>query len=203
MGVMCGAASDIDIASGDGNTISHELLETIRSTDGVKEVYGRRSAFNVPVQIDGYNTADLISYDDFDLRALKKDGALKKGSNLSKIYGNSSYVLAVSDKDIKICDSIQIGNESLNVAGLLKYDPFSENGMANGKLTLITSAKTFEHLTGISDYSLVMVQLSDGATDKMSMQSKMPSAKSMIFVINAMRAPPAPIRHLSFAYIPF
>lgn len=166
MGVMSGAASDIDIASGDGNTISHELLETIRSTDGVKDVYGRRSAFNVPVQIDGYNTADLISYDDFDLRALKKDGALKKGSNLSKVYGNSSYVLAVSDKDIKIGDSIQIGNESLNVAGLLKYDPFSENGMANGKLTLITSAKTFERLTGISDYSLVMVQLSDGATDK-------------------------------------
>lgn len=66
---MCGAASDIDIASGDGNTISPELLETIRSTDGVKEGYGRRSAFNVSVQIDGYNTADLISYDDFDLRA--------------------------------------------------------------------------------------------------------------------------------------
>ena len=42
------AASDIDIASSDGNTIPPELLETIRSTDGVKEVYGRRSVFHVP-----------------------------------------------------------------------------------------------------------------------------------------------------------
>ena len=160
------AASDIDIASSDGNTISLELLETIRSTDGVKEVYGRRSAFNVSAQISGYNTADLISYDDFDLRALKKDGALKKCSDLSKVYGDSSYVLAVSDKDIKIGDTIKIGNESLNIAGLLKYDPFSENGMASGKLTLITSGKTFERLTGVSDYSLVMVQLSGNATDE-------------------------------------
>lgn len=160
------AASDIDIASSDGNTIPPELLDTIRSTDGVKEVYGRRSVFHVPVQTGGYHTADLISYDDFDLRALKKDGALKKGSDLSKVYGDSSYVLAISDKDIKIGDTIKIGNESLKIAGLLKYDPFSENGLANGKLTLITSAKTLERLTGVSDDSLVMVQLSGGATDE-------------------------------------
>ena len=160
------AASDLDIASSDGNTIPPELLETIRSTDGVKEVYGRRSVFHVPVQTGGYHTADLISYDDFDLRALKKDGALKKGSDLSKVYGDSSYVLAISDKDIKIGDTIKIGNESLKIAGLLKYDPFSENGLANGKLTLITSAKTLERLTGVSDDSLVMVQLSGGATDE-------------------------------------
>ena len=167
-----GAASDIDIASTDGNTISPELLETIRSTDGVKEVYGRRSIFDASVQISGYSTADLISYDDFDLRALKKDGALKKGSDLSKIYGDSSYVLAVSDKDIKIGDTIKIGNESLNVAGMLKYDPFEENGMANGKLTLITSGKTFERLTGVSDYSLVMIRLAGGATDETVMKIK-------------------------------
>lgn len=160
------AASDLDIASSDGNTIPPELLETIRSTDGVKEVYGRRSIFNIPVQTGGYHTADLISYDDFDLRALKKDGALKKGSDLSKVYGDSSYVLAISDKDIKIGDTIKIGNESLKIAGLLKYDPFSENGLANGKLTLITSGKTLERLTGVSDDSLVMVQLSGGATDE-------------------------------------
>ena len=160
------AASDIDIASDDGNTISPELLDKIRSTDGVKEVYGRRSVFNVPVQISGYNTADLISYDDFDLRCLKKDGALKKGSDLSKVYGDSSYVFVVSDKDIKIGDTLKIGNESLTVAGLLKYDPFSENGMTNGKLTLITSGKTFERLIGISDYSLIMVQLSGGVSEE-------------------------------------
>ena len=39
-------------------------------------------------------TIDLISYDDFDLDCLKKDGLLKRGSDLSKVYGDSDYVLA-------------------------------------------------------------------------------------------------------------
>lgn len=111
-------------------------------------------------------TADMLlsAADDYNKDVKRSD--IIKGSDLSKVYGDSSYVLAVSDKDIKIGDAIKIGNGSLKVAGLLKYDPFSENGMANGKLTLITSGKTFERLTGVSDYSLVMVRLSGGATDK-------------------------------------
>ena len=42
------ATSDIDIASDDGNAIPRELLTSIRAMDGVREVYGRRSAFDVP-----------------------------------------------------------------------------------------------------------------------------------------------------------
>ena len=76
------ATSDIDIASDDGNTIPHELLVSIQGMDGVKEVYGRRSAFDLPASIDKNvspsDTVDLISYDDFDLQSLKKDGDLKK-----------------------------------------------------------------------------------------------------------------------------
>ena len=43
---------------------------------------------------------DIVSYDDFDLDCLVKDGMLKKGSNISKVYGNSKYVLAVWDKAV-------------------------------------------------------------------------------------------------------
>lgn len=70
------ATSDIDIASADGNAIPRELLASIREMDGVREVYGRRSAFDVPARLDGdtgfSGTIDLISYDDFDLQCLKK-----------------------------------------------------------------------------------------------------------------------------------
>ena len=140
--------------------------------DGVREVYGRRSAFDVPARLDGdtgfSGTIDLISYDDFDLQCLKKDGALKRGSDLSKVYGDSLFVLATSDQDStwKIGDTVQIGDETLTIAGLLKNDPFSEDGLTNGKLTLITSGETFIRLTGNDDYSLVLIQTAGNVTDE-------------------------------------
>lgn len=166
------ATSDIDIASADGNAIPWELLTTIREMDGVKEVYGRRSVFDVSAKLnDDTNfsgTVDLISYDDFDLQCLKKDSALKRGSDLSKVFGDSNFVLATSDQDStwKIGDTVQIGDETLTIAGLLKNDPFSENGLTNGKLTLITSDETFVRLTGEEGYSLVLIQTTGDVTDE-------------------------------------
>ena len=166
------ATSDIDIASAGGNMIPRELLAFIREMDGVKEVYGRRSVFDVSAKLnDDTNfsgTVDLISYDDFDLQCLKKDSALKRGSDLSKVFGDSNFVLATSDQDStwEIGDTVQIGNETLTIAGLLKNDPFSENGLTNGKLTLITSDETFVRLTGEEGYSLVLIQTTGDVTDE-------------------------------------
>lgn len=166
------ATSDIDIASAGGNAVPRELLTSIREIDGVREVYGRRSVFEVPARLNGdtgfLSTVDLISYDDFDLQCLKKDGALKRGSNLSEIYGDSHFVLATSDQDStwKIGDTVQIGEEILTIAGLLKNDPFSADGLTNGKLTLITSGETFIRLTGEEDYSLVLIQTAGNITEE-------------------------------------
>ena len=166
------ATSDIDITSNDGNTIPNDLLITIQEMNGVKEVYGRRSALDLPGSLNDdaslSNTVDLISYDDFDLQSLKKDGNLKKGSDLSKVYGNSSFVLATSDTDStwKIGDTIHVQGETLTIAGLLKNDPFSDNGLTNGKITLISSSDTFVRLTGEENYALIMVQTTSGATDE-------------------------------------
>ena len=166
------ATSDIDIARAGGNTISRELLTSIREMDGVKEVYGRRSVFDVSAKLnDDTNfsgTVDLISYDNFDLQCLKKDSALKRGSDLSEVFGDSNFVLATSDQDStwEVGDTVQIGDETLTIAGLLKNDPFSENGLTNGKLTLITSGETFVRLTGEEGYSLVMIQTTGDVTDE-------------------------------------
>ena len=167
------AASDLDISSGNSSkAISADLIEKIQAMPGVKVVYGRRSDFDVSAVWQGKtsysDSLDLISYDDFDLKCLKTDGVLKSGSDLSKVYGDSRYVLATSDQDSpwKIGDHIQIGEESLEIAGLLKYDPFSSNGLTEGKMTLITSSETFVRLTGTTEYSLVMIQLTSDATDE-------------------------------------
>lgn len=167
------STSDIDIFSGDSSgSIDSGLAELISNMEGVKQVYGRRSYFEIPVGSDGdegvSSTVDIVSYDNFDLKCLKKDHTLKKGSDLSKIYGNSKYVLATSDpySSWKVGDKISIGNDELVIAGLLKYDPFSSNGLTNGKITLITSGETFIRLTGVKDYSLLMIQMKGDATDE-------------------------------------
>lgn len=73
---------------------------------------------------------------------------------------DSSYVLAAWDSDSswEIGDKITVEGEELEIAGLLNYDPFSSDGLTHGKLTLIMSGETFVRLTGIADYSLVLIQ---------------------------------------------
>ena len=167
------ATSDIDISSSDGaNSIDSDLVQTLANMEGVKQVYGRRSSFDVAAGLDGdttlSSTVDLVSFDDFDLKALQKDGTLRWGSDLSKVYGDSGNVLATWDQNSSwaVGDTILVGNEQLTIAGLLKYDPFNGDGLTGGKITLITSGETFTRLTGITDYSLIMIQTTSGATDE-------------------------------------
>ena len=167
------AASDLDISSSDGfNSIDSTLAETLSEMEGVKRVYGRRSSLSVPAmphaRTDLPGTADLISFDDFDLDALQKDDMLRRGSDLAKVYGDSSYVLAVWDPDSPwaVGDKISVENETLTIAGLLRYNPFRSDGLTGGNLTLITSGETFTRLTGITDYSLLMIQTTSDSTDE-------------------------------------
>lgn len=158
------ATADIEISSNDSNnSIDPHLLDELSKLNGVNHVYGRRSAFNINAEV-GLNTSnkvDIISYDKYDLEALKKDGTLKNGSDLSKVFGDSSYVLATWDKNSKVKngDKVKIGNDSYEVAGLLKYNPFSSDGDAKGKITLITSGETFKKITHETGYQLVMLQV--------------------------------------------
>lgn len=163
---------DISISSSDNsNSVDSELLDTVSKMKGVERAFGRRSSFDIPAEPIKNNVLpsaiDMIAYDDFDLDCLIKDKQLKKGSDISKVYGDSNYVIATWDKDspLGIGDKIRVDNEKYKIAGLLKYDPFSSDGSANGKITIITSSETFERLTGITDYSLIMIQTAKDATD--------------------------------------
>lgn len=161
---------DINIDSNNSsNSIDSVLLDKISGMSGVKHVFGRRSCFDIPAEVNSQtNTIDMISYDDYDLDCLTKDKQLRKGSDISKVYGDSNYVLTIWDKDnpLAIGDKIQLGNKEVEIAGLLKCNPFSDNGAPNGKITLITSGKTFTRLTGVTDYSIILIQTTKDATDK-------------------------------------
>lgn len=163
---------DINITSDKKpNSIDNKLVGKISTMDGVKHVYGRSNRFNEPVTWNKNtnlpNKADIISFDEFDMYALEKDGILKKNSDISKVLEFHNCALAIGDPDapLDIGDRVTVNNSKVEITGILKYDPFSDDGKANGKITLITSKDTFTNLTGESGYSLVMVQTSKRATD--------------------------------------
>lgn len=84
------------------------------------------------------------------------------------MHGDSNYVLTIWDKDspLEIGDKIQVGNKEVEIVGLLKCNPFNDKGAPNGKITLITSGKTFTRLTGVTDYSLILIQTTKDATER-------------------------------------
>lgn len=164
------SAADIDITSNEGsNTVDSGLLDQIRNMDGVKRVFGRKNMIGAEVRVNSKKaTIDMISYDDFDLQCLKKDNQLKTGSDISKVYGDSNYVLAVWDKDnpLNIGDKVQVNNKEFKIAGLLKCNPFNEDGSSDGTITIIFSDKTFTRITGITDYFIIAVQMKNNSTEE-------------------------------------
>lgn len=159
--------ADVEIYSEGNSFVNGILLEKLNNTDGVKRALGRRAIFDIEADckaVPSLKDVDIISFGDFDIEALKKDKMLKKGCNLQEVIENDG-VLIITDEDIKNGDTVSAYGKQLTVAGRLKYDPFSSDGSTGGNTTLIVSDETFRNLTGISDYTMILVQLSDSATD--------------------------------------
>lgn len=164
------SAPDIDIASEDySNTVEASLLDEIRGIEGVAHAFGRRVCDGVPATVDGEAyTVELMSYDNYQLDLLAKDHDLRKGSNLKKMYEDSRNVLVIWDRGmpLEIGDQMEVNGETLEVVGMLKYSPFSNDGSNDGKITVIMTEEMFTRLTGITDYALIDVQMASRSTNE-------------------------------------
>ena len=162
------AAADIEIYAEDGDWIENRLLTTLEEANGAKRVFGRRAVFDVEAGFDAdssVNCVDVISYDTFDLEALKKDGILERNCDLDKVIsGEAAFV--ISDKAIQKGSEVSVFGTQVTVAGKLKFDPLSSDGSTEGKTTLIVSDEAFRNMTGISDYTMLLIQLSESATEE-------------------------------------
>ena len=163
------SSAEIEIWSRDSlNSIDSNIISSLNDTDGIKQAFGRRSKLDSPAECGAYpniKTVDIISFERFDLDCLKKDGMLNKGCELSKLYGDGNFALIISDEDVENGTKLTACNEEFEIAGSLKYDPFSDSGNAEGKTSIIVSDGTYKRLFDESGYSLVLVQLSKSADD--------------------------------------
>lgn len=162
------SAADIEIYAEEGTLIDSETLTVINEADGVEIAFGRRSVFDQEAECDSMefaNRVDIISFGEFDIKALKKDGILERNCNLDRVIkGNGALI--VSSKAIPKGTIVNVFGTELDIEGSFKYDPFSSDGNFDGKTTLIVSDETFRNMTGISGYNLLLVRLSQSATDE-------------------------------------
>lgn len=137
------SSPDLSIASSDvSNTVDESLIDEISKMPGVKNVFGRSTAENIPAGFSkeaAQDTADFISFSDIELGWLVKDKELRKGSDVSKVYGDSNYVLTIYDETnpLAVGDKVWTDGMEFEIAGILKYDPFTNDGSTEGDIIII------------------------------------------------------------------
>ncbi|MDE5932838.1 MAG: ABC transporter permease, partial [Lachnospiraceae bacterium] len=153
------SSPDLDITSMDmSNDIDEAVVQEIAQIDGVAHVLPRSVCRDVPAVYQGKSSSveqetvtnvELISYNDYQLELLIKDDDLRKGSDLTTVYGDGDGVLVIWDRDIpwEIGDKLCIAGEELEIAGMLKYNPFTNDGSSGGVIDIVASQETFTRLT--------------------------------------------------------
>ena len=160
--------ADLSIVSSDSTcSLDAALAGQIAGCPGVKRVYGRAFAYDIPLELQNgeKNTAMLISYDLQQLNWVEEYHYLLKG-NLSKITGDGNYVLAVHDafgQSLEVGDEVHTSLGDVTVAGLLSHCPF--DGTSDTE-RLICSEETFQRLTGENGYTIFDIQMKRRATDE-------------------------------------
>lgn len=153
---------DITIASqDDSNSIDRSLEEEISEIPGAESVFGMMYSIECPAEINGNTeTVDLYSYGDTMMDSFKKSVI---SGDMSKIYGNSKYVLAVYSQytTLNVGDKVQIGDEELEIGCVVSEGV----GSVSGSAVVVCSEETYTRLTGEQDYAMVGVVLEKNVSE--------------------------------------
>lgn len=158
---------DLSIISEDQTcSVNSGFIEELNSNPAVEKAYGRMFAYNIPVVIDGETkTVDLITYEENQFDWAKEyllSGSLETAQNQK----NTALIVFEAQNTIEIGDTatLNLGNQSadIEIVGMISDCPFN-NRAGVGKL--ICSEETFRALTGESGYTIIDIQLAQGATE--------------------------------------
>lgn len=158
---------DLSIISEDQTcSVNSGFIEELNSNPAVEKAYGRMFAYNIPVVIDGETkTVDLITYEENQFDWAKEyllSGSLETAQNQK----NTALIVFEAQNTIEIGNTatLNLGNQSadIEIVGMISDCPFN-NRAGVGKL--ICSEETFRALTGESGYTIIDIQLAQGATE--------------------------------------
>lgn len=153
---------DIAITSqDDSNSIAKGISREISEIPGVKSVFGMMHSIEYPAEINGNEAAiDLYSHGDTLLDSFKRSVI---SGDISKVYGNSRYVMAVySDHtSLDVGDTVKIGDEVLEVGCILSEGV----GSISGSPVIVCSDETYTRLTGGQSYAMIGVMLEKDASE--------------------------------------
>lgn len=158
---------DLSVVSPDSScSLDSGLAAELAGCPGVKRVYGRAFAYDVPARIRGQEQAVMLfSYDLQQFNWAKEADYLLDG-DLSKMTGEGNYVLAVHDageQPLKVGETVHTDLGDLTVAGILSHCPI--DGTRDTE-RLICSEDTFRRLTGEQGYTVLDIQLTRHAADE-------------------------------------
>ncbi len=159
-------APDLSLESGGGNILSRGLAEELRTYPGVKRVYGRSFAGELPVWADGQEKRiDLISYEAQQFAWAEK--ALLSGSVQTAAEGEGALVVYREGNALKEGSLITLdtpwGRQEVRICGVLSDSPFVQEGETE---LVICSEELFARLAGEAGYAVIDVQLYRGAGDE-------------------------------------
>lgn len=164
-------APDLSFISPDNAcTLNPDLLAELSKHPSVKRVYGRMFANDLPVSVNGSTTtAMLVSYDEIQFKWGKKyliDGSVSDardnpGTGLAVATPRYNNASEIKNGDV-LTLTTENGSQSIDIVGTVSECPFNTE---SGEI-ILCSEDTFRQLTGMSDYTIIDIQLRHDATDE-------------------------------------
>ena len=157
---------DLSIGSKDNTcSVPAGLLEKLGEQEGIKRVYGRMFAYDIPARAqERERTVNLISYEEQQFAWAKEN--LVAGSLEGAAEKDQVLVVYNQEDSWQAGDSLTLslrgGTREVRVAGVLSTSPFAG---VEGADTVICSEATFRELTGERNYTILDIQLSPQATE--------------------------------------
>lgn len=141
--------------------MDRSMTAEISKIPGVTSAFGMMCSIEHSAQINGsVETIDLYSYDDTLLSTFEKSIV---AGDMSKIHGNSEYVLAVYSEytRLDVGDKIKIGDEELEIACVMSEGV----GSVSGSPVIVCSEETYARLTGEQNYNMAGIVLEKDASE--------------------------------------